>query len=50
MGVVSGPITPTPAKRNPRRLHSIPWYLLRRGKSGRSIRSTYIGKNRAARK
>ena len=45
MGIVSRPITPTPPplNRNPRRLHSIRWYLLRRGRYGRSLRNSYRG-------
>ena len=41
MGIVSRPITPTPRKRNPKRLHSFRYYLQRRGKSGRSLTISY---------
>ena len=41
MEILSRPITPTPRKRNPPRIHLMRWYLSRRGKSGRCARSSY---------
>ena len=47
MGAVCPPITPMKTlkeilrEQRPKRLHSLRWYCLRRGQSGRSLRRSY---------
>ena len=36
-------VTPTPRKRNPKRINSLRWYVARRGEMGRSLRNSYRG-------